>query len=514
MLKLLIVDDEPLEREGLRAVLRHGIPESQIELARNGAIAVELAQSFRPDIILMDIKMPGMSGLEAVALIKEAQPTMKFIMVTAYEAFDYARQAIKLGVSDYLLKPSKASEIVAVVRKAIDSLLQERALDDQIKQDRQTLHRVMPLIECDVVTGLLYDHVQEVHIEEMLAMLGSDMTKEAFVLLVVLGNCSAETAYSAIKWKLRELGCGWVGAMTGRQVPIIIFRQWGTSFRAQAASLVQQLLTLQQRTIGDDGFIGIGNPYDSLNDIRHSFREALLATADASLLARHRFYEDMDLRQPASSIGSLDRMRMDRETVEQIRLGQWDDIRHSIHRLVDGFEHSCASLVACGQAVLEQLWIVYRTAMELGVEAERPLFSFQARQYYQMLAEAQSVLDQLIQSFTRHRSKLEPDIVGEIKQYIAEHSQEEISLETIAKRVQLSPHYISKMFKEQLGVNYIDFLTECRIDKAKALMLNPQLSMKEITFEVGYNDPNYFSKVFKKICGASPSEYRKMVLHS
>ncbi|MWC28858.1 response regulator [Paenibacillus sp. MMS18-CY102] len=513
MLKLLIVDDEPLEREGLQAILHHGIPESHIELARNGAMAVEVARSFEPDIILMDIKMPGMSGLEAVAIIKKAQPAMKFIMVSAYEAFDYARQAMKLGVSDYLLKPSKASEIVAVVRHATEKLLQERALEKQIQQERQTLHRVMPLIECDVVTGLLYDHVHEIHIEEMLAMLGSDNTKEAFVLLVVLGDCSAEAAYSAIKRRMRELGCGWVGAMTGRQVPIVIFRQLGVSFRAQASSLVQQMLTLQQRAIGTDGFVGIGNPYGSLNDIRHSFREALLATADASLLARHRFYADMDLRQPASSIGGLDRIRVDKETVERIRLGQWEGIRQSVSRLIDGFEHSGASLVACGQAVLEQLWIVYRTAMELGVEADRPLFSFQARQYYQMRSEAQSVLDQLIESFTRHRSKLEPDIIGEIKQYIAEHSQEEISLETIAKRVQLSPHYISKMFKEQLGINYIDFLTECRINKAKALMLNPQLSMKEITFEVGYNDPNYFSKVFKKICGASPSEYRKMVLH-
>ncbi|WP_127534684.1 helix-turn-helix domain-containing protein [Paenibacillus kobensis] len=499
MLKLMIVDDEQLEREGLQAILQSGIQ----------GLTIEQALTFMPDLVLMDIKMPGISGLEAIELMKRTNPTAKFIMVTAFETFDYARQALKLGVSDYLLKPSKASEIVAVVRKVIEELLRERELLESIRQERQTLHRFMPLIESDVVTGLLYDHVQEIHIEEMLAMLGGDTTKEAFVMLVILGDCQPEAAYAAMKAKVRQLGCGWVGAMAGRQVPIVVFRQLGTTFRAQAASLVQQLLKTQQRMIGTDGFIGVGSPYPSLYDIRHSFREALLATADVTLPARHLLYMDLDVRGPQRH--SHDMRRDEKDLVEWIRLGQWEELRASMNALVDAGERRGASLVQCGQSLLEHLWIVYRTAIELGADAERPMFSFQAGQYYQLRAEASCVLDSLIASLAAHRGKLEPDMIGQIKQYIIEHVKEEISLETIAQRVQLSPYYISKIFKEQLGINYIDFLTECRIDKAKSLMLDPQLSMKEITFEVGYNDPNYFSKVFKKVCGCSPSEYRKMV---
>ncbi len=108
MIKLLIVDDEQIEREGLQTILQKAYPELVIEQAKNGNMAVQMAGEFKPNLILMDIKMPGMNGLEAVERISTAYPDIKYVMVTAYDTFDYARLSIKLGVKDYLLKPSKA----------------------------------------------------------------------------------------------------------------------------------------------------------------------------------------------------------------------------------------------------------------------------------------------------------------------------------------------------------------------------------------------------------------------
>jgi two-component system, response regulator YesN len=118
----------------------------------------------------------------------------------------------------------------------------------------------------------------------------------------------------------------------------------------------------------------------------------------------------------------------------------------------------------------------------------------------------------MMNSYEKHYELLEADTIHQIKQYIIEHSSEDISLDTLAKKVDLSPIYISKMFKEKLGINYIDLLTECRIEKAKKLLGNPEKSIKEITFEVGYHDPNYFSKVFKKMCNITPKEYRRTLV--
>ena len=100
-----------------------------------------------------------------------------------------------------------------------------------------------------------------------------------------------------------------------------------------------------------------------------------------------------------------------------------------------------------------------------------------------------------------------------MKRHIADHAADDLSLEGIASMLGMSPYYISKLFKEETGMNYIDYLTECRIDRAKALLADHSLSLKRIAFEAGYNDPNYFSRVFKKICGVAPSDYRRALLN-
>ncbi|RCW45536.1 response regulator [Paenibacillus prosopidis] len=513
MLKLLIVDDEQVEREGLQAILQKGFPAFRFEQAKNGARAVEKAMEWQPDLILMDIKMPGLNGVEAIERIKDFLPTAKFIMVTAYDTFEYARQAIKLGVRDYLLKPSKASEIIATVGKVIEEIERERSEREQRKYEETALQKVMPLVESDVVTQLLFDHVHDVHIDDMLGLLGGNSNGEVFVMLVTLqSEAATETLYSAVKEKVRQTESGWVGAMSGRQIPVVVFREAGKTHRSQAAALVQQLLMQQQRDAGSDFFVGIGNPYGGLVNVRLSYQEALLATAHTGLPAKHRFYSDMEAR--GEFAGGYQDKQTEKRFVDSIRLGQWDSVRKTVMDLIDLHDKNNAALAQSGQWVLERLWIIARVAMEMGFEVEKPLFSFQVKQYQQLRAETDCLLNKLIEAIITHQNRVQPDAVGQMKQYILEHSRQDISLELMAKRIGLSPFYMSKMFKEQAGINYIDFLTECRIERAKTLMSDPALSLKEITFEVGYHDPNYFSKVFKKMCGASPTDYRKAILGS
>ncbi|WP_027087113.1 response regulator [Cohnella panacarvi] len=500
-MKLLIVDDEQIERDGLEAILRSGFPDADIRQAKNGMKAIEAVPEFKPDLILMDIKMPGISGLEAVERIREDYPDMRFIIVTAYEMFDYARKALKLGVEDFLLKPSRASEIIESVGNVIHRIVAERSEKDAL----------LSVLEADVVTQLLFDRVHEVHLDEMLGMLGGDTTREAFVMLLTLSRAQpAEHIYGAVKEKLRTLGSGWIGAMSGRQIPLIVFREAGKSYRAQASSLAQQLLSLQQR--GSDCFIGIGNPYGTLDQIRFSYQEALIASADMSQPVKFRFYSELPSWNDRRN--DYQEQQLERQFLDRIRLGRWPEVRHSLMSLIQRGEDAGLSLVEAQQRALNALWLISRVLLEMGVEADNPLFAYQCPDYPQLRTETDRLLDHLMNAIAARQDRMEPDVVQRIKQYIVAHSSEEISLETIARQVDLNPFYISKMFKEQLGINYIDFLTECRIDKAKSLMGNPERSLKEITFEVGYNDPNYFSKVFKKSCGMSPTEYRKALLGS
>ncbi|MDR7074344.1 response regulator [Fictibacillus barbaricus] len=502
MLKLLIVDDEQIEREGLQVILQKAFPEVSIAQAKNGRVAVEMVDEFKPDLVLMDIQMPGMNGLEAIQQITNIDPSIKFVMITAFDMFDYARQAIKLGVKDYLLKPSKVSEIAATVGKVLEEIEEER-------KSLGVLKKALPLVETDVVTQLLFDHVHEVHLDMLVEMLDIPSTDESFVVSILLPE-GGEKLYSAVKEKIRQLGSAWVGALYGRQLPVIVFRKPDRSFRSQSISLANEILSLAKTSPGAGWFVGIGSVCSSLNQVRQSYQESLIATMDTSLPVKYRFYSDVPVLGSTEE-KSLTKQR-ERQFFDEIRLGKWDLIRLNVTELIRRCENEGAELLQTQQRVLELLWIAARVMSEIGVETETPFFSYQSQDFRQLRFETDRLLVHMRQSYEAHYEQLEADTIHQIKKYIMKHSHEDISLETLGRKVGLSPIYISKMFKEKLGVNYIDFLTECRIEKAKKLMADPEKSLKEITFEVGYHEPNYFSKVFKKMVALSPTEYRKAVL--
>ena len=230
-------------------------------------MAIELTDSFQPDLVLMDIMMPGMTGLEAIETIQVTHPTIKFVMVTAFDMFDYARQAIKLGVKDYVLKPSKASEIVLTVGKVLEECQKERKAASTRRLQSEKWEQALTLVETDIVTQLLFDHVHEVHIDMLVEMLDIRSTLEKFVVVVVLPE-GAHHHYLTIKKRVRENGDAWVGALNGRQLPIIIFRDSTRSFRSQAIALAKAILSVDKERKGNDWFIGIGQVYQTLDEIR------------------------------------------------------------------------------------------------------------------------------------------------------------------------------------------------------------------------------------------------------
>lgn len=505
-MRLLIVDDEPIEREGMKAILQKAFPNLLIEQAKNGKTAIEKTDSFQPNLVLMDIMMPGMTGLEAIETIQVSHPSTKFVMVTAFDMFDYARQAIKLGVKDYLLKPSKASEIVLTVGKVLDECQQELEAASNSEIQIEKWEQALALAETDIVTQLLFDHVHEVHIDMLVEMLDIRTSLEKFVVVVVLPE-GALHYYLSIKEKVREYGDAWVGALNGRQLPLIIFRDSKRSFRSQAIALAKGILSLDKEKQGTDWFLGIGQVCENLDDIRLSYQDALIATMDTSLAVKYRFYMDV----PALTLETDNQIikQQQKDFFDHIRLGDWVTIRTRLLDVIQQYENVGNSLIYTQQRILELLWVANRVMDEMGMETSALFFSFQANDYRQLRTETLLLLEQMNSVYNTHYDQIEADKIHQIQQYIREHSHEDISLDALAYRVNLSPIYISKMFKEKLGVNYIDYLTECRIEKAKKLLNNPEKSLKEITFEIGYHEPNYFSKVFKKMCGVSPKEYRK-----
>lgn len=509
MIKLLIVDDEQIEREGMKVILDRSFPDLIVEEAHNGKMAVEQAKSFEPDLVLMDIQMPGMNGLEAIEQIREVQPYVKFIMVTAFDTFQYVQSALKLGAKDYILKPSKVSEIRTTVGKVIQEIENEREQKEENNLQKEMFQRTLALVETDVVTQLLFDHVHEVHLNMLMEMLDIRFTSRAFVMNVVVPD-GKEHLYSKIKEKVRKMKSGWMGALYHGNLPIIIFRDEGQSYRSQAISLARDILTVANVDKQSGWFIGIGNDCSTLEEIRQSYQGAIIASSNTTLPVKYRFYQDVPVINERDSWQQIKILKKD--LVDQVRLGQWDHLKLNIINLIQSYEMEGLEIQQAQQLTLDALWSIWSILSELGIDTETPIYHYQTPNYRQLRSETMNLLNKMKSSHENHYKNLEANTIHQIKQFILDNSQKNISLETLSNQVGLSPIYISKMFKEELGINYIDFLTECRIEKAKKLLADSDKSIKEISLEVGYHEPNYFSKVFKKMCNVTPREYRKTLL--
>ncbi|MFC7441159.1 response regulator [Laceyella putida] len=351
MYTILIVDDEGVERQALNMIISKHLPDVQvIGEAENGRQAIDLARQCKPDVILLDIKMPGIDGVEAVKQIKQALPHTKFIMVSAFDTFEYARQVMQQGVKEYLLKPARTEEIVQAIRRTLTDLSQEREAQAEQMRLREQLEQALSFEQ-------------------------------------------AKTLFELIKWGDVE------GALTH-------FDRYFEDF---------------VRTVGEN---------------------------------------EQKLKQTITDLFSL--------------------VSYMLKEChLDGD--------------IEITW--------------RPSQSFA-----EIKQQTRAELTRLVERVTNRRALHAHDLLHKAKQYMDEHYTRPLSLEEVAAHVRLSPHYFSKLFKERFQMNFMDYLTGLRIEQAKQLLLHSDCSLKEICFSVGYKDPNYFSRVFKKITGVSPSEYRRGLL--
>ncbi|MEK3720130.1 response regulator [Paenibacillus sp. FSL H8-0034] len=512
--KILIADDEELEREALSRILTKGLNDIEIVgLAHNGRMAVELAEQHRPDVILLDIKMPGVDGLQAAQIIRSTDRDVKIIMVTAFDSFDYAQQALRLQVSDYMLKPSKSSVILETVGQVLKELEGERENRQRQLRVVERLDKLLPVLEADYVTQLLYDSVHESHLQEMMSLLEWKEQGPAFVMVCTIqtegDDASLPAVYKSLTEYFRTTSDGWVGKLSFNQLPIIVLADVQQSYRAQSTSLIRKLLNYVSCFRGVRVFIGIGSCSESTHDIRQSYHEALLASTDLSIPTHCRHYSDLLQEDNRSALRSSE---TEKEVLEQARRGQWHEVNRLLQQWINGFEAESCRLVEAQQRVQDLLLILSRFTLELGAKTEKPYYAFQMVSYAQLRSELLRIVDGIVRSVKEMQSQVEPDLMLKVKAYIIQHAQREISLDLIAEHVQVSPFYISRLFKETFGTNYVDFLTERRIDKAKGLMSDEGKSLKEIAYEVGYHDPNYFSRVFKRTVGQSPTDYRKDLL--
>lgn len=399
MWKIVIADDEPKIRQGLKELVESfGLPLKVCGEAKNGLEALRLIKEERPDIALVDICMPKLNGLQLLERIREIHPECRTIIVSGYNEFTYAKEAMTLGVRNYILKPIEEEELYEAVNSLIEELDRERSrqrfidlANYQLEQHREYLQGVF---FNDWIEGRLTDSEWEgqkellsVHIEESAALvLVSTQNNRTLSLRMDDSHISDDIYQFALKNILRELleECG----------PVYLF---------------------------------------------------------------------VDRYQNVAGICHVDRQELE---------GFRRHVEESLEQILGG---TCTIVIrGCQESVFPEI-------------------------YGEALKEVQKALE------------CRP-VVTEAKKYLYEHFRDpEIDLNLVARSIGISPAYLSRLMKQELGMPFKDFLTSLRINEAIVLMRSTNCSINEIANMVGYKSQHYFSTAFKNSMGISPSEHRKNI---
>ncbi|SFX65421.1 two-component system, response regulator YesN [Thermoactinomyces sp. DSM 45891] len=515
MIRILIVDDEEIERVALEKILTTHLDQVEVvATVGNGREAIEKTGELKPDLLLMDIQMPGFNGLEAIERIREKFSTIKVVIVSSYDTFTFAQQAIRLGVKDYLLKPSKVQAIVETIRKLCDEIVQERS--HRIASKEETDHRiqkVLPILESEYVSRLLFDQVPAIDLEEMSNFMGIAVQPPASVIVVSIQwredwgqqDRSLKDFMCEMQAELRGRDDMMVGSVSGHILPLLCFHRKGEE-RRLIGKMMEQIRRLDCRDTKLHIGLGVGRAKAVLDDLRFSYQEALIACSDLGMGQgyRIRFYDDLSQEQGKDH----KRLRVERKLIEAIRNERWQDTKEIIFGFLSVSEQRQTTLEEAKQRLYGHFLLLIHLLDEMGVKEVPATILLRGQSYMELWQEARVKIEELDVAYQRFQQNAQFDAFDQVKKYIEEHFMEDLSLEQLAKFVQLSPFYLSKCFKEVFGISYVDYMTQCRISRAKEYIRQGGLSFKEIAYEVGYHDPNYFSRVFKKTCGLSPSQYR------
>ncbi len=529
MYDLLIVDDEPLEREALRYILQRGFDRiDTIREASNGREALELVAEHRPQIVLMDVKMPGISGVSATRRILESHPRTKVVFLTAYDYFEYAQEAVRLGAADFIVKPASDERIEEVFGRVLAELDKEsRAREEKAAGERRLL-QASELLRQEFVRGLVREELSQEQVSQYRDILGfdaDDLTVAASVELDYDGYpARVETpehrrvlrrrCTRALAARFNAAGFTVLEAHEGEHVHLLLLADEQMSkpddLRELVDTITREAAETVRREYSITAHIGI-DPNPRPPELAHrGFRHASVARAEAVSSGRpvvtHR-------RSPALERESGYPYELEAALFEAVRDGRAEDARRLAGEAADRLSGQVDSHTFLRRRLVELLTVISRRLeidlAEIVVDEVRALDVYEAVDSPARLrALTLETVDALCQMPRRNAAPGSHARIDHVRAYIEVHYNEELSLERAAAEVRMSPPYLSRAFKKSVGMSFVDYVHATRVQRARALLRDSEMSVKEIAAAVGFADSNYFSRVFKQQTGVTPSAYR------
>lgn len=527
MYKVILVDDEEIVREGIRNRIPWGdLGFELVGTAENGQEAFHMIQSNQVDLLITDICMPIMDGLALTENVKNISPSVKIIILSGYDQFDYAQNAIKLGVQDYILKPITSKEMQALLMKVKKTLDEEMSGKVYLEALRRQVQESLPLLKERFLNQLISFPVSEEEFTGNCGYLSIPLSKPPYIVLLIdldsKDHVFEET--QLLQFAITNLSVEWfrdrdeVIAFSNRQGQTVILMSCMDLQLAQeqAFSISKEIQEVIQDKLKTQVSIGISNVALRAKDIHVSYQEALAALEYRFLLGKNHIIHiaDMEKKQYLFS-QPLD---LEKKLLLNIKVGSIEETLHLIDSIFVHLKKS--GLNRCKLFIMELLVMINKTFYELGLEMEQlwgeSFVPMTELHQYKTMNEIKDWLKTVCRDanllISEQRTSSTKQQVEQAKQYIREHyADSSISLSSICKYLHVSVSYFSLIFKKETGETFVEFLTKFRLEKAKQLLRGTDYKTYEIAEMAGYSDPQYFSTVFKKQVGVSPTEYRSAV---
>lgn len=529
MYKIMLADDEGIVIDSLKFIIEKNFPDKcTVEYAHTGRSVIELAEKFKPDIAIMDIHMPGINGIEAMKEIRKTNKSVIFIIMTAFDKFNYAKEAINLGVMEYLTKPVNQSVITQVLQKAMDIIEADRKKRSNDLMIREKLEIVIPIIESDFIYSALSGSDFERVRDDFCNLLG---IKEDYgmILIMELGDSiveghltnpvgisvKAQSFYPVIRENLKEeLGCIVSPIMVNKIIAFIPSDKAQLEYddRIKIIEKARHLVRELTKRIDIQIKIGIGS-VTPLNKLEESYKEALSALRNSKGRVAHvkdlpigcEYEEDYPIHIESALFEKIEKGDIEGTKTEANLFFDWMVNNYPDHMMDIKLKVMEFILFAEQKAFLSggmTYYFLYR-------KDYLPTL-IQIENYEQLRKWFIDKITQACRNIVTKREEQTSGIIRKAKAYIEENYMRDISLDEVSRIVDISPYYFSKLFKEKTGQNFIEYLTNIRIEKAKKLLLQSDMNIKNICVDIGYSDPNYFSRIFKKMVGVTPTEYREL----
>lgn len=523
MYKVIIVDDEDLIRDGLRTFVKWN--EMGFEVvgeADDGNKAFELIQKLNPHVVLTDIKMPCCTGIELMRKIKESQIEVDIVVLSGYDEFEYAKTALEVGAVDYLLKPikfDKLKEVFSKIREENDKKIQEKI------KVRKAMELVKSQFFSKVLGGVIKEHKDILKQAEELDI-NFGWSYYLAIIIELDGLEELTRKYSArdldlYRFAIRNVteeicakyGEGYTFIINNSEVVVLFCSDSDESTHIK--SLSYEIKGSIDMVLDFTVTISISDVFTEISGLHSAYEECRKRADKKFILGKNRIIFPEDIVVKDNAAGNAE------ENIEGrlLLLIQSRNLQ-GIYELLDGYfskaedrDAICNRFFSVVRAVSKYL---EKNGMDINDFIDERRINYALISSKETMAdivlELRSIIKEVIYHLEKSEFKDDTRVISEVKEFVNRHLGEDVSLEAVAQKVYMHPMYLSKIFKKETGTNYIDFLTNTRINKAKQLMHDLTLKTYEISEMVGYKSAKHFSKVFKSITGVTPKEYRKNLI--